>query len=291
METFEQRAEKDGLKKINNRTFLYEDKYGAVRYVGTYIEDADAFSPISYFTVFGAPSSQTFGRLNRLVSDKYKFIENEVIVSMIKESIIGTGKPILNERTFLNKPLYTHFWHEIEIQNAVSTPQDGDILPQLTVQNSYDGTGVASVSFGISLKGSRGEYRTTFKQKMGSYRQIHTAKSKTVLTGVIGSFFEIFNENIIDLVTANSAKQLTDDDIMKALTFVEGKVGQKRREGISVHLKELCGGSQVTNWNLFLAIAKFSSKEQTLNSKILMDDIAERVLIVPEKMLRALGGK
>jgi hypothetical protein len=287
METFEQRAEADGLKKINNRTFLYEDKYGAVRYTGSYIESHDGFTPIPYFTVFGSPTSQTFGRMGGFVSDNYKFIGNDVVVSMIKESIIGTGKPILRERTFLNAPRFTHFWHEIEIQNVVTTPKDGDIVPQLTIKNSYDGTSVARVSFGFSLVG---EYRITFKEKMGSYHQIHTSRSKTILSGVIGSFFEIFNENIVDIIEETSSKVLSDEDILKALAMIEEKAGKNRRNSISAFLSELCAGSQITNWNLFLAIAKFSSKEGNLNAKLMLDNIAERLLIVPERMIRALRG-
>jgi hypothetical protein len=287
METFEQRAERDGLKKINNRTFLYEDKYGAVRYIGSYIEDADKFTAIPYFTVFASPTSQTFGRMGGFVSEDYKFIGNDIVVRMIKESIVGTGKPILRERTFLNAPRFTHFWHEIEIQNVVTTPRDGDVVPQLTVQNSYDGTGVARVSFGFSIMG---EYRVTFKQKMGSYHQIHTSKSKTVLSGVIGSFFEIFNENIVDIISETSSKILTDEDILKSLAMIEEKAGKNRRNSISAFLAELCAGSQVTNWNMFLAIAKFSSKEGNLNAKLMLDNIAERLLVVPPRMIRALRG-
>ena len=287
METFEQRSERDGLKKINKRTFLYEDKYGAVRYIGSYIEDADKFTPIPYFTVFGAPTSQTFGRMGGFVSDDYKFIGNDAVVSMIKESIIGTGKPILRERTFLNAPRYTHFWHEIEIQNVVTTPKDGDVVPQLTVKNSYDGTSVARVSFGFSLGG---DYRLTFKEKMGSFHQIHTSKSKTVLSGLIGSYFEIFNENIVNIISQTSSKTLSDEDILKALALVEEKAGKNRRNSISAFLAELCAGSQTTNWNLFLAISKFSAKEGNLNAKVMLDNIAERLLVVPERMIRALRG-
>jgi hypothetical protein len=206
---------------------------------------------------------------------------------MIKESIVGTGKPILRERTFLNPPRFTHFWHEIEIQNVVTTPRDGDVVPQLTIQNSYDGTAVARVSFGFSLMG---EYRVTFKEKMGSYHQIHTSKSKTVLSGVIGSFFEIFSENIVDIISATSSKVLSDEDILKSLAMIEEKAGKSRRKSISAFLSELCAGSQITNWNLFLSIAKFSAKEGNLNAKIMLDNIAERLLIVPERMIRALRG-
>lgn len=288
MESFEKRAEKGGLKKTNKRTFLYEDRYGAVQYVGSYIENGEDFVPIPYYTVYGAPTSQKFGRLGGFVSEEYQFIGNEAVVEKIKESIVGTGKPILREWTIIDPPKYTRFLHELEIDNVVTIPQEGDVIPQLTVQNTYDGTGVARVSFGISL---RGEYRLTFNKKMGSYYQIHNASSKTVLTGVIGSFFEIFNENIGELISANSSKILSDEDILKALAYIEERAGKRRRADISTFLAELCKGSQTTNWNLFLAIAKFSSKEGTLNSKVLLDNIAERLLVVPEKMIRALGGK
>jgi len=284
METFVERAEKDGLSIVSERTFLYEDTYGAVRYEGVKTQ-SDVSLP--YFAVFASKDSQKFGRLGGFVSDTYQFIGNESVVSKVKESIEGTGKPILSERTFLNAPRFTRFWHEIEVKNIVSTPTDGDIIPQLTVQNSYDGTGVARVSFGISLMGN---YRITFRTKMGSYQQIHTSKSKTVLTGVFGSFFEIFNENINDLISSNSSKQLSEEDIMKALDLVE-ESGKKKREEISVYLAEMTKNNPVTNWNLFLAIAKFSSKEGNLNTKVLLENIAERVLIVPEKMIKALRGQ
>jgi hypothetical protein len=64
--------------------------------------------------------------------------------------------------------------------------------------------------------------------------------------------------------------------------------GKKKRAEISTFLADATKNNPVTNLNLFLAIAKFSAKEGNLNTKILLENIAERVLIVPEKMIRAL---
>jgi hypothetical protein len=72
------------------------------------------------------------------------------------------------------------------------------------------------------------------------------------------------------------------------LDLVEN-VGKKRREEVSTFLSDLTkNGQSISAWHMFLAIAKFSSVEENLNVKTLMENICERVLVLPVKMMEAL---
>ena len=128
-----------------------------------------------------------------------------------------------------------------------------------------------------------------FKTKILSMRQVHTVNSRTTAT-TVGAFIQVFSSNILDLVRMNFENRVSEVDVLKTLDLVE-QVGKRKRENISKMLEEISSSSNgiISSWNIFLAITKFSTIEKNINSKAMLENIAERVLVLPEQMYRALG--
>ena len=61
------------------------------------------------------------------------------------------------------------------------------------------------------------------------------------------------------------------------------------RKGISDVIQKITEGkSFVSCWDLFLAITRFSTVEKNLNAKVILEDIVERTLVIPVKMLEMM---
>ncbi len=285
--SFRERASKMGLEQIDPDKYRYIDRFCQVFYKQVKTND----EALPFWGVFCTPTPESneeyFGGF---VSEFYKFIGNEVLVAKAKDSILETSAPIVGEHHLLNYPKNTRFEYRFNISHGGQTiPEVGELIPQITLSNSYDGTASEKLAFGLSLiDAASAGVHVTFRTKLGTFAQIHTARAKTRLAGLMGSFFEIFSENIVDLVNSTRAKTLSDDEILRTLDLVES-VGKKRREEVSTFLADLTkGGQSISAWHMFLAIAKFSAQEQNLNVKTLMENIAERVLVLPVRMMEAL---
>jgi len=287
--TFEKRAAEMGLTKISeeHNDFMYVDKFCKV----FYRQVKTSSETLPFFALFCTPNPNSVEEyFGGFVSDLYKFIGNEVVMERAKASILETNVPIIEESYLMNSPKNTKFEYRFSISHGGQRiPSVGDLIPQITVNNSYDGTGIEKLSFGLSfVDQNKSGTHMTFRTKLGSFSQVHTSRAKTRLAGILGSYFEIFSENIGDIVSSSMAKSLSEEEVLKTLDLVE-KIGKKKREEISTFLSDLTGSNgSISAWHMFLAIAKFSSLEQNLNVKILMENIAERVLVLPVKMIEAL---
>jgi len=224
------------------------------------------------------------------VSDKYQFIGNENLNHQIRNSIQEVGLPIVNENTLLSYDL-TRMRNEIIIQSSRNIPQHGDILPVMIIENSYNGTKAATVSFGLST--FINNERVIFSFNLGEMRQVHIINSSTVMASVISQYMQVFSENIVDLVSQNFRSRLTEDNMLGTLDLIE-KIGKKKREEISKFLQEMnpVGEGETPQlpsaWQMFLAIVRYSSFENNLNSKRLLENIAESVLVIPGRMYNVL---
>jgi hypothetical protein len=80
--------------------------------------------------------------------------------------------------------------------------------------------------------------------------------------------------------------------MMKVLDMIEKLSGKKRREAITAAIVEDQGDGienwSMNSWQLFHSITRFSTLENNLNAKRILEDIAERVLIVPAQMSEAV---
>jgi hypothetical protein len=285
--SFEERAIASGLSTSTSGVFGYRDSMSCIKYERVSSVTVEA---LPYFAVFAKPlNDRDEFRFGGFVSDLYEFEGNDIMVNRIKQSIADVGTPIFQEHGYMNYPRYTSMSKEIIIQGSQNDKRVGDIYPHIAVRNTYDGRGAKEVTFGLSLyeAGSRDRmYGFTFS--LCSMKQVHSEHARSRIASNIGGYLEAFATNIKDLISVNFNAQVQEDVLLSIFDVVE-KVGKRRREEVSTYLSELKEKNKsITAWDLFLAITRFSTVEKNLNAKILMENIAERVLVLPIELERAL---
>lgn len=292
--TFKTRFQEMGLQNLNDQAFYYNDRYGAVLYRYLQVpavaltEQVDAES-LPILGVYTKPTSGTRFRLMGIVSDRYKFVGHDVLNNSIRNSVEQSGNAIFTENGVFSIGI-ARMYNQMIIRHAHTVPQIGDVYPQVIVRNTYDGTGSQFVDFGICLQERMGTWvGLGLRKTLGTLTQIHVANATARMTAEVGSFVTLFANNIAQLITTNFNNRISESEMLSVMDLVE-EVGKRKREKISEIIKELSGGQNeaITSWNLFLAITKFSAIERNLNSKILLENIAERVLTIPAQMMDAL---
>jgi hypothetical protein len=185
--------------------------------------------------------------------------------------------------------------NEIVIQSSQATRQAGDVLPVMIVNNSYNGTRAATLAFGIAIDNiGTITNRTIFGFTLGEMRQVHIAASTTQLTSAVGTYMQVFTQDISDMITQSFNSQLNEDEMLAVLDVIEG-IGKKRAEKVSEILASINpqpegdGPPRLPSaWQVFLAIARYSSLEPNLNAKRLLENAAESVLVIPPRMYEVL---
>lgn len=290
MQPFGERAEDMGMNAdfADKGLYLYQDQYGEVVYrqLATKPGRVDALHEtdsieVPYLAIFTkAPAAEEFIYCG-YVSNLYKFVGNDELCNPIRESVLASGTPIFRENSLFSDNM-ARFRDEIIIQSSVNAPTVGDVLPVMIINNSYDGTKAASLSFGLAtLDSNRTDY-LTFAFKMGSMRMVHIESSQTELTTVVSDYVHSFRESIVELITESINKRLTAEEMLATLDLVEG-LGKRRREIISENLPD-----SVTAWGMFMAIVRYSSFEANLNMKSMLENIAQSVLVIPARMMDVL---
>lgn len=299
---FNERAEAMGLdiSLSYKGLYRYSDRYGEV----VYRELSPLTSPDGNHPT-DEMSSQLLGIYTKntdspeyiyagYVSDSYKFIGNDILNQRIRDAIQSVGVPILEENTSLWNN-FCRMRNEIIIQSSKSVPQVGDALPVMVINNSYNGTRSATLGFGIAID-NMGQHlgRSIFGFSLGEMRQVHIDSSNTQLSTAVGSYIQVFTENITDMITQSFNSTLTEDQMLSVLDLVEN-LGKKRREKISSILADINPSPQEgvppplpSAWQMFLAITRYSSLEPNLNSKRLLENAAESVLVIPPRMYDVL---
>jgi len=288
---FRDRALDMGLSVHSVGVYQYTDRYSSIMYqeVKTVTD-----TQVPLLAIFTRPIPRENEEVQQweyvgYVSDGYQFVGNEAVLQPIRQSIAEVGQPIFNEFTFLSDQ-YTVLLNEILIRNVTNHPQAGDIYPNFIVTNSYNGSRAALVSFGICLNESQNNPRIGFgfRQKIGQMRQVHYEHSRSRMTTAVGAYVDIFSQNIVTLIERNLERRVSEEDMLKVLDAIEKVGGKRRRNSISTYLEEV-NADNITSWNLFHAICRFSSIEKNLNARILMEDVAESVLTVPSQMINAVA--
>jgi len=296
-QTFADRIEDMGLTEMGDGCYHYADEHCEVAYRSLYtgggaeIMDNVAVPHLSLFTK-GLEEDDDWKRAG-LVSDAYRFTGNGALIEAIKASIVDAGSPIFREASYLtaNK---TQIRHEIIVQNETNIPSVGDVYPLIVIKNSYDGTMAANISFGLFFNDSDDlDVMFGSKQNWGNIRQVHLEGAQADLSGPLGGYVTAFSENIADLVQTNLDNELTEQEMLATLDVIERSAGKKRREALSAILEEMHDGEEgdtpMTSWKMFHAITRFSTMEKNLNAKLLLENMAERVLVVPPQMLEVLS--
>jgi len=288
--SFGERSRDMGLTNLGDGNFHYADRNCEVMY--TYLSHNEVEASVMYFPAARIPNLAIHTRRDDsgdwrytgcIVSDLYKFEGNEAINNGVRGSIAQIGTPILREETLMSDD-FTRMHNIIIIQNPTNIPAVGDIYPQISVGNSYNGKWSKSITFGINIKEENRNINFGFQTSLGSLRQIHHQHHGSNIVSPIGTMIDKFAGDITALFESNIHNRLSEEDIMNTLDLVE-KAGKRRRNIVSTYIDELTADSPISSWQMFLAIAKFSSTERNLNAKRLLEDVAERVLILPVEML------
>ena len=286
--SFPLRAAQMGLTDLGNECFEYHDHIGGVIY--KHLQTKDNIDVPLYGLFTKPPVDNIDYKYAGYVSDLYQFEGNEVMNNRIRQSIQEIGTPIFREYIYLN-PVRTRMSNEILIQHASNIPRVGDVYPQVVVKNTYDGSGAREFLFGFSvLENNSRIFGFGFRNKISKVRQVHNIHSKTSFTSPIGNYVEFFAENILEIIETNFNTPITEDHLLTVFETLE-EIGKKRRLEVSSYLNKQ-EGAQVNAWSLFLAITYFSTIEKNVNIKSLLDDIAEKVLVIPvgiQNVLRTLN--
>ena len=299
MTPFAERAAEMGLdiSGASKGLFFHSDRYGTVAYrllTTGYLPGEDEaiahptdndFVPV--VAVYTSTPNDDDYHYCRYVSNVYKFVGNDVLNQQIRDSIESVGYPIIAENTIMSSDL-TRMRNEIAIQSSQNVLTVGDVIPVMVINNSYDGTKAASVAFAISLDYD-GE-TLSFAFKLGEMRMVHIESSHTTMTTAIGTYMGAFSENIVDLISRNFAQRVTEEQMFGTLDLVEA-IGKRRKEAISKLIEDMQQGeSQLpTLWEMFVAIVRYSSLEQNLNAKKMLESAAESVLVIPTRMYDVLS--
>jgi hypothetical protein len=298
--SFGDRAPEMGLTVLADGSYHYIDQFSEIVYKNlktlgdSGIIDDEQISHLAIFTKGLEEDSEW--KYQNFISDSYKFLGNATLIDQIKESIVAVGNADLTERNFM-APNLTKVRHEIIINNPSVVPGVGTVSPMMNISNSYDGTGASLIVFGMNINESDVLSSAFCTERFGKIKQIHLTGSSTELSAAFGEYVTIFGDNIVDMINENFTNQITEEDMMKVLDIVEAKAGKKRRELISNELPVTDPDAEapatptpwnMTSWQLFLTLTRFTSVEENLNSKKIMESIAERVLVVPARMIDAL---
>ncbi len=283
-ESFNNRSIEMGLEKLQTGHY-YSDVHSEVLYKELFTEDG---IPVPYLSLFTKGPEQTEYIYNGIISDIYEFVGNEVVNNAVRESIMQLGTPILKENTILNDK-FSRMYNEIIIQHETNIPSGGDVFPLIVVENSYDGTRARSISFGICIIANKEIVSSfSFRTKLGTFTQVHKQNANTNVSGIIGNYVNVISDNILNIIQTNFQNKLTEESFFACLDMIEDSVGKRKRQDISSMLSSLNKEGSFTTWDIFLALTQFSTTQKNINSKILLEDVAERVLILPVEIQETL---
>lgn len=265
--------------------YKYADQYSQVMY--KHLVTKDVSEDIEYLAIYTRKDDTKEWGMEGIISDNYKFIGNNVVIEGIKQSLGN-----ISQTVFVEKPIQTtnltYLYNEILVQNPKDIPEVGTIYPHFTIINSYNGFAAVSILCGFSiLENSNIKSSFSFKNKMMKMRQVHYSGSNTTMTYAMDKYINTFNENITDMVAMNMSAPLTEEDMLKSLELIE-VLGKKKRDEISTYLAEIGTAGSMTTWKMFQAISKFSAEAENINAKKVLENVIERTLILPQRMLDAL---
>lgn len=281
--SFADRAATMGLTAGGDKgVYNYSDQYSKVAYKTLYTSTGEEIPLLGIFT---SPPDKDEYKYISYVSDSYEFVGNGTIVDKIKQCIKDDGEPIVDEYPTLS-PNLCQLYDEIVISNATNVPKVGDVYPQIIISNSYNGTKAVNIVFGLSISNAatKARWGFGFRTKIGIMKQIHVKSSETTLRTGIGSYVKGFKENIVNMIESNFNRKFTEDDVFSTLELVE-KLGKKKRDEVSALVDELSKSGNNDFWSLFNVIVKYSTEQKNINTKMYLENVAERMLVLPEGML------
>jgi hypothetical protein len=225
----------------------------------------------------------------RCISHVYKFQGHDVVTEKVKESLRGLSEGVednmlYDEDSHLS-PDMCILRNYVTVINRQHPYESGNLHPTLVVGNSYDGSRAATMQFGLSVRGD--SYNSNFAFELGKMRMVHSQYSSTTLSYGIGNYFQAFTSGMEELIATNMGMELNEDNIYATLEAID-KLSEKKRNSLQEFLDEVRNNGTLTNWQLFLAIIRYSCLQSNINLKKLLENVAESVLVLPQQMMDML---
>jgi hypothetical protein len=247
--------------------------------------ETDGFTA-PHIAIFTKKPSWDKFRYCRCISHVYKFQGHDVVTERVKASLRGLSEGVddgvlYDEETLLSPDMCV-LRNYVTIMNREHPYAAGNVHPTLIVGNSYDGSRAATLQFGLSIRGADG-YHSNFAFELGKMRMVHSQYSTTTMTYGINNYIDGFTMGIEDLIETNMAIELNEDNIYAVLEGID-KLSEKKRDGLQEFLDEVRAEGTLTNWQFFLAITRYSCFQQNLNLKKLLENVAESVIVLPQRM-------
>lgn len=276
-----------GLEYRNN-AYYYADRYSQVCYKE--LQSVDDTEKVPILGIYTRRNSEQNYKFVGISSYRYLFVGNAKIVDSVIESIDESGMATLHENNNFNSK-NTWFRSEIVLRNPNSIQHVGDVYPLVNIWNSYDGSSIAKISFGLALNGGvAGSFQIfSFSKLLGYYSQAHIQGSKSKLTYLIGGYVENLNSNITEFVNMNCNNILSTETVLHTLELIK-EMGKRRYLAISNFIAELTESNRpVTSWDMFLAVSRYTTSEKNLNAKVLLENIVESLMVAPTEMMGHLN--
>ena len=268
---------------FENDTFKYGDKYSKLFY--ELVETKNSKEEIPILALYTAkPEEEPSYEYQGIVSHLYHFEGNENIVNEVIKSL-NDGNAEIIEKCNLN-PKLTVMLNEMIIRNNSFPSRDGDIHPMVTIVNSYNGTHLVKISFGFSILRENVISNTlTMRKSFGTIDKIHIKGSSNTFYDNINNYIQVMSGNLSSLIEVNMEKQINEETLLQILDVIDS-LGKKRRELVSNSINEIRqNNNSISSWDLFMALSKFTTNEGNLNAKVLLENIVERFMVIPNRML------
>ncbi|MHA1802258.1 MAG: hypothetical protein ACTSWJ_11020 [Candidatus Heimdallarchaeaceae archaeon] len=239
-----------------------------------------------YLGVFIRPQDAEDFKYCGFISNFYQFVGNDILNQTVRDGIASIEQPIFEEVSYFSGK-HERMRNEIVIQSPVSPGEVGDVYPLIITHNGYNGTRSAGLSFGI---GTRGPGALTFSFNLGQIRMIHVASASTNMAAPLNEYVQTFPTNITELISQNFETPLQEEDFIQTLDFIEELGGRRRKNSIvtNMHSQGVEAGRLPSAWQMFVAITRYTTLEPNLNMRKLLENIAERVLVIPTRMQEVL---
>lgn len=285
--SFGERAVDMGLTIVEDTSgcYLYEDRFSSVLYRTVKTDERGIMGShvIPMMAVFTKGANDDEYSYIGPVSEQYKrFQGNASYIDEIIALLEADGYKVESEDTVLS-PNNAQIRHSIVLDSPIDIPGLGEVHVMLNISNSYDGTVALTTQAGLWYKDSRDdEVSFTSKENLGSIViPAGKDKQKDVVTMV-----KTLSDNITGIVEASRAEVNSDASITGLLKKIEKSVGTRRKEILETILSEEDG--ELTSWDIFESLSKFSAVEETTAAKRWFETLADSFLVISDDVRKAM---
>jgi len=285
--------EESGLMKLDEHSYYYSDRFGKVLFktVETKGTEGLYFSRkiLPFFAIFtGPPDDDRNGDFYFIgeASKHYRFVGNEKLINDTLEMLDVSNLNVQVQTQEIDYK-YSTLFYNIALSNPSNIAEIGDVFPVLTIKNSYNKTIKESISYGFGMYNEGRFYSYTSSKLFGQFSRRHMNNSLTREKNFILDGVEKLVDDIPFVCSEMANFTVNQDEIIAIIETVEA-LGKKRHEAL-VSLVQSFNENNISVWKIFIAILKFISVEKNFNARRVLENIAEKIIILPTKISNAIN--